>query len=233
MSIKRPASSAREFLKGNTFFGSLSDDLITRLVERGVVRSHARGKVLFEHGDLGDALWVVLSGSVKVVNIVGDGRLVVLNFLGAGGILGEIAALDGGTRTATAIVLEPTEVFMLYRRDLLPVLRQSPDALFKIMQVLCKKLRVTSEMVEDGTREMQGRFAAGLRRLAKLHGRNTGRGLEVNLIANQGELGDYFRLSRENTSRLINRLQSQGIIDVDGRRLIIKDDTALTGAQEQ
>ena len=233
MAAIRTAAAAREFLTANTFFGSLSGDLVDCLIERGIVRRLRTGHVFFEQGDAGDSLWIILSGSVKIVTIVGDARPVVLNFLGRGDIFGEIAALDGGMRSGTAIALEPTDVFILYRRDLLSVLRQSSDALLEILCLFCEKLRVTSAIVENSARAMQGRFANGLQRLAELHGRSTRRGIEIDLAAKQGELGEYFGLSRANTSRLINLFEREGILESDGRTLIIKNESGLSKMVDQ
>jgi CRP-like cAMP-binding protein len=110
---------------------------------------------------------VVLSGRIKIANVNTDAREVVLNFLGAGDINGEVAVLDGGERTADAIALEDCEVFAVYARDLLPALAAHPAAMLEIVRLLCEKLRSASAIIEDNTLEMRGRVAKGLLRLAQ------------------------------------------------------------------
>src|SRR5262249_13880996 len=154
-------------------------------------------------------------------NITVDGREVVLNFLGKGDIIGEVTSLDGGPRTASAAAQVDTQVFQLYRRDLLPVLIQHPQSLLEIIQPLCERLRAAWSLVEDGLRDMRGRFAAGILRLANQHGRRTPHGIEIDLAVNQRDLGNYLGLSRENTNRQFKRLVGEGVLRVHDSVLII------------
>ena len=234
MDIKKtPTDSVRSFLVANTFIGSLPVASVDTLMTVGHVRSYPKGTPLFEREDLADSLLLIMSGRIKISNMTVDGREVVLNFLGRGDIIGEIASLDGGSRTASAVAHVDTEVFQLYRRDLLPVLIQHPQTLLEIIQLLCEKLRATSSLVEDGLRDMRGRFAAGILRLANQHGRRTPRGVEIDLAINQRDLGNYFGLSRENTNRQFKILVSQGVLRVCGSVLTIVDEAALVGLTER
>jgi CRP-like cAMP-binding protein len=174
-----------------------------------------------------------MSGHIKISNITLDGREVVLSFPGRGDIIGEITSLDGGPRTASAVAHVDTEVFQLYRRDLLPVLIQHPQALLEIIQPLCERLRTASSLVEDGLRDMRGRFAAGILRLANQHGRRTPHGVEIDLAVNQRDLGNYLGLSRENTNRQFKRLVSEGVLRVRESVLIIVDEAALVRLTER
>jgi len=126
-----------------------------------------------------------------------------------------------------------TEVFQLYRRDLLPVLTQHPEALLEIFQLLCEKMRATSALVEDSLRDMRGRFAAGLLRLANQHGRRTPYGIAIDLAVNQRDLGNYLGLSRENTNRQFKRLVSEGVLRVRDNVLIIVDEASLVALTER
>jgi len=141
----------RDFLESSTFFGGFPADVLDRLVAVGVRRSHPRGHVLVDQDTPGESLVVIVSGTAKIVRLASDGREAVLNFLGPGDLIGEIAVLDGGLRTARAEVLEPGDFFVIQRRDLMPALRERPDALLELVTVLCEKLRATSAIVENGT----------------------------------------------------------------------------------
>ncbi len=87
-------------------------------------------------------MMLILTGSVKISNTAIDGREAVLNFLGPGDVNGEITVLDGRERTATATVLEPTEAFTIFRRDLMPAILANPNSMLEIIEGLCGKLRV-------------------------------------------------------------------------------------------
>jgi len=229
---KMQTDSVRRFVVANTFIGSLPADAVDTLMKAGQLRRYPKGTPLFERGDHADSLLLIMSGRVKISNITTDAREVVLNFLGSGDILGEIASLDGGARTASAMAHQDTQIFQLYRRDLLPVLTQHPAALLEIVQLLCERLRTISGLVEDNLRDMRGRFAAGILRLATQHGRRTSRGIEINLAVNQRDLGNYVGLSRENTNRQINRLMSEGVIRISDGVLTIVNEAALVALTE-
>src|SRR5215470_1106416 len=112
--------SVRSFLVASTFMGSLPPDAVDTLMKAGHVRRYPKRTPLFERGDPAGSLLLIMSGCIKISNMTVDGREVVLNFLGRGDFFGEITTLDGGSRMASAVAHVDTEVFQLYRRDLLP-----------------------------------------------------------------------------------------------------------------
>jgi CRP-like cAMP-binding protein len=224
---KQLQERVRTFLTDNTFFGAIPHTALDLLVKRGHTRNYAKGSVIYRRGAPGDSLMILLAGRVKIVNITEDAREVVLNFLGTGDINGEIAALDGKERSADAVALEPCEVFVLYARDLVPVLVAHPGVLLDIIRVLCGKLRSASEIIEDNTLDMRGRMAKGLLRLAEKHGRPSRIGIRLELVMSQSELGGYFGLSRENVSRQLGQLREANVISMDRSQIIITDPPGL------
>ncbi len=219
---------ARKVLADATFLGRLDEPSLDGVMKRAQLRTLAKGDVVYRRGDQGDSLMVIVAGRLKIWNTTADAREVVLNFLGPGDINGEIAVLDGGPRTATATALEATEVVVLYRRDLMPVLERQPAALVEVVQVLCEKLRAASAIVEDVQRSMRARVASGLLRLANQHGRqNKDGGIAFDLKASQSDLGAYLGLSRENTSRQLGHLRDVGMIVMSGTAITVLDIAAL------
>jgi CRP/FNR family transcriptional regulator, cyclic AMP receptor protein len=227
-SDKIDIEGARGFLEASTFLGSLPAVALDQLLKRGHVVRYKKGAVIYQRGDAGDSMLVILAGRVKIYNTTVDAREVVLNFLTAGDVNGEIAVLDGRERTATAEALEQTDALVLYRRDVLPLLSAHPEALLEIVQVLCDKLRATSEIVEDSQRSMKGRMARGLLRLARQHGKRTKDGIRIDMAVNQRDLGNYLSLSRENTSRQLASLVEAGLIESSTGVIVIRDEAALT-----
>jgi CRP/FNR family cyclic AMP-dependent transcriptional regulator len=220
------------FLKNQTFFGGLPDAALAELVRKGHTKRFAKGAVIFRRGDPGDRLTVIVSGRIKIANVSADAKEVVLNFLEAGDVNGEIAVLDGNARSADAIALEDCEVLVIFARDLMPILSAHPQAMLEIMQVLCHRLRALSAIVEDGTLAMRGRVAKGLLRLAHQHGRTSSGGIRLQLTLSQSDLGRYLGLSRENVSRQLRQLKEANVITMDGPCVVILDATALATIAE-
>jgi CRP-like cAMP-binding protein len=228
--MQPPLSKAEQmlsFLKSQTFFGGLPEPALAGLIRKGHIRRFAKGEVIFRRGDPGDRLTVIVSGRVKITNLNADAREIVLNFLEAGDVNGEIAVLDGNERSANAIALEDCEILVILARDLMPVLTAHPEVMLEIMQVLCHRLRALSAIVEDGTLAMRGRVAKGLLRLAHQHGRTSREGIRLQLPLSQSDLGKYLGLSRENVSRQLRRLKEDKVISMEGSCVIILDVTAL------
>jgi CRP/FNR family transcriptional regulator, cyclic AMP receptor protein len=151
----------------------------------------------------------------------------VLNLLGPGDLNGEIALLDGGERTSTATALVSTKALLLFRRDLLAILREHPDSLMGIIVSLCAKLRQTSLIVETAHGSVQARLAGALARLIAQHGRATADGIIIDLLINQRDLGNYAGVSRENTSRELSALKRARIIATKNRKIIVQDIVSL------
>src|SRR5262249_29811536 len=128
---------------------------------------------------------------------------------------------------AHAVALEELETFVIYARDLLPILAAHPEAMLEVIRALCDKVRLSAAAIEDNTLEMQGRTARGLLRLAHQHGRTGADGLLLELMISQEELGKYLDLSRANVNRQLGQLKAAGVIKIEGMRVVIIDAQAL------
>src|SRR5450756_3209365 len=118
-------SKAAEFaviLKMNPMFADLGPDELARISSLCHTQQLGLGEVLFQKGDSGDALFGVRRGQIRIETGASDGSRLTLNFMGPGDLFGEVAVLDGFSRTADATAGEPTELFVLRREDFLSFL---------------------------------------------------------------------------------------------------------------
>ena len=137
-----------------------------------------------------------------------------------------IAAVGLGTADATA--LQPTELFVLRRREFLPFLESRPLLAIKVIEVLCAKLRHTTRMVEDlMLLGMGARMARALLRLAEEHGKRRGPTVRLDLKLSQRDLGSYVGLSRENVNRQFKVWRELGILAIHDGHIVILDEAAL------
>src|SRR6201985_1804409 len=109
-------------LKMNPMFADLGIDELQRISNLCATQHLASGEMLFQKGDPGDALFGVRRGQIRIETGAADGSRLTLNFLGPGDLFGEVAVLDGKSRTADATASEPTELFVLRREDFLTFL---------------------------------------------------------------------------------------------------------------
>src|ERR1700682_3631852 len=138
-------SKAAEFaviLKMNPMFADLGADELQRISGLCHTQQLGVGEVLFQKGDGGDALYGVRRGQIRIETWASDGSRLTLNFLGPGDLFGEVAVLDGQSRTADATAGEPTELFVLRREDFLGHLEREPKVAIKIILLACHGLRL-------------------------------------------------------------------------------------------
>ena len=182
-------------------------DHITTYVRR---RSVPKGTVIFRKGDPGVGLIGVLSGAVKISVASADGRDVVLNIIREGEVFGEIALLDGRARTADATTMSDCELMTIERREFIPFLRSQPDVTLKLMEILCSRLRRTSEQVQEVTfLNLSTRLAKTMIRLAE-KAKDSDRGGKVTIT--QREISQIVGRSRESTNKRLRAWEKSGWI---------------------
>jgi CRP-like cAMP-binding protein len=162
-----PTPERRQILRRSALFARLPDDEIDKMFEHAVIRRYAADAQIFYKGDLGSSMMAVLWGRVVIRAPSSDGKEVILNIINEGEIFGEIALLDGKERTADATAMTDCELLVIARRSFLPLLER-PDMMRELLNVLCERLRRTSEQVEDVLfLDVAARIAKTLLRFAK------------------------------------------------------------------
>jgi len=187
------------------------------------IRSVAKGSTIFEKGDAGVGLIGVVSGSVKISVTSADGRDIVLNIIRPGEVFGEIALLDGRARTANATAMSDCELIVIERREFIPFLRSEPDVTLKLMEILCSRLRKTSEQVQDVTfLNLSTRLAKTLLRLTA----NAGPSKPAGKVAiTQREISQIVGRSRESTNKQLRAWVKRGWIRLErGSVTVMKAD---------
>src|ERR1700710_3135318 len=132
-------------LKMNPMFADLGPDELQRISALCHTQNLTVGEMLFQKGDAGNALFGVRRGQIRIETGASDGSRLTLNFLGPGDLFGEVAVLDGQSRTADAAAGEATELFILRREDFLAHLEREPKVAIKIIMLLCQRIRWQSE----------------------------------------------------------------------------------------
>jgi CRP-like cAMP-binding protein len=127
----------------------LSLQHIDRLSARVVSKSVRRGANIFVKGDPGTSLFVIEAGKVKISVPSVERKNAIFNVLGKGDIFGEIALLDGLPRTADATAVTDCELNVIERQDFLPVMREEPEISLRFLEILCSRLRRTTEQAQD------------------------------------------------------------------------------------
>lgn len=207
-------------------FASVKPEELTPLAGKLRRRTFRRNEVIVHRGDPAGAVHIIRSGRVKVTLPSEEGDETVLALFGPGSCFGEIAALDGGPRSATVTAVEPTETLALLREDLLAFARENPDFALALIQTLAARLRRADEWLEDAYfQDLDTRMARRLLDVAEEHGRQTPEGIEVTFPLTQSDLAGMLGATRVSVNRLLGVYQDARLIRLGkGAFTILKPD---------
>jgi CRP-like cAMP-binding protein len=181
--------------------------------------------VIFARGDPGICLFAVCSGTVKISTPSPTGRGAIFNLLSDGAVFGEIALLDGLPRTADATAITDCELMVIERRDFVPLILEQPEIALKLIELLCGRLRHTTEQLEDIMfLDLPGRLAKTLLQLAK-GARPTPRGPKVALT--QDDIGKIIGISRESTNKQLREWEARDWLVLERGGIVIRSSAAL------
>ena len=219
---------ARRLLAAGALFRDLSADERKDLVARARVRTFATGDTVFLMGSQGDSMMAVLSGSVRISVPSPEGKEIVLAIMQPGDYFGEIALLDGKARSADAKVIAACSLAVLERRDVLAFFERHPNAWLGLLQVLCRRIRATTEQTaEVALLDLPGRLAKTLLRLAGVDQEGQPESPALKIGLSQRELGNIVGATRESINKCLRELQRRGLIKSENNFITIKNRGAL------
>ncbi|MBO8169852.1 MAG: Crp/Fnr family transcriptional regulator [Thermoanaerobacteraceae bacterium] len=205
-------------------FSGLTDEELAQLSDIVLLRPYRKGMYLFMEGELGDALYFVQKGRVKLSMMLPDGREHILHFVGEGQIFAEVLLFDSGPFPATAEVVTDSVIGIVRNKDLDGFLKQHPDITLKILKVMSRRLRKAQMQVRDlALKDTFGRMVSTIIKLACEYGRETEEGVLVELALSQQDLANMIGASRETVSRSLNDLKKSKVLDFTRQYILIKD----------
>jgi CRP/FNR family transcriptional regulator, cyclic AMP receptor protein len=196
---RRFTSSKLSVLRKHPIFCDLEPEALDQLCRYAKHATLKRGATIFSKGDPGTSLIAVVSGTVKISISSAEGRSAILNLIGAGEIFGEVALLDGLARTADATANTNCEIFVIDRRDFIPFVGSQPALAMKLIELLCARLRWTSDQVEEVIlQNLPGRLASALLRLTEKHKLEPG---GRTIAITQQEISEMVGMTRESINK--------------------------------
>ncbi len=204
-----------EFLQGVSLFQSLSRsdrECLAASLKRRLLK---KGEALFRKGDEGTSLYIVQSGSVKVVLPSEMGDEVAAAILSEGDFFGEMALLDGMPRSADVIALEASALLALNQRDFLAFLKGNEGAIQAIFSYLTMRLRRTDELLEDAYfLNISARLARRLVELSEKYGQQSAEGgpIKIDLRLTQKDLASIVGTTRESVNKELRALREKGFV---------------------
>src|SRR6266542_5976548 len=218
----------KQLLAKVPIFAGLAAPEMDFLARHVVPRSYSAGQLIFTEGDPCSGLYVVASGSVRIFKTSPNGREQVLSIDGPGSSVAELPVFDGGGYPASASAVEDSTLLFVSKDGFQELCLAHPQVALKVLRVVGARLRRLVGIIEElSFTTVRHRLAAFLVRLADREGGRPGSGIAITLPDNNQELASQIGTVRELVSRNLSRLQAEGLIEIDGRKLTIRDLDAI------
>ncbi|MDP3551561.1 MAG: Crp/Fnr family transcriptional regulator [Novosphingobium sp.] len=225
------AARLAEALTAQSLFADCEEAELSDIIARGQVRAFKPGQVLMGQGEQGSTLFIVLKGLARVSMVAANGREIILDYAEPGHVLGEIAFLDGGERTATVEVIDPVEALVLTRGAFSDIIEKHKGLALRLLKAMARRLRQNNAVIEADRAYTSGpRLARFLLRLMMAEG--AGNENQLKIALSQGELGNFAGMSREQINRQLSAWAENGMVGLKGGRVTILDRDALIDVAE-
>ena len=216
--------NAEGVLKRAPLFDALDDEGARTLRRQMSEVKLSRGEHLFNEGDDGDALYVVLEGKMKLTRQAADGRENLLSVIGPGEMFGELSLFDPRPRTSTASAVTDVVLAGLKHEALNSWLREHPEVSLHLLRALAQRLRRANDVTADLVfTDVPGRVAKNLLDLADRFGSKEADGLHVHHDLTQEELAQLVGASRETVNKALADFAARGWLQISARSVLILD----------
>jgi CRP/FNR family cyclic AMP-dependent transcriptional regulator len=220
-------------LQACSLFDAVPEPTVAAVAMGARRRRFRRGEVIFHQGDPGETLHVIDRGRVKISLVSPDGNEAILAILATGAFFGELALLDAGPRSASAEAMEATETLEV-TSGALGMLLDDVAVRKRVLQRVAQEIRRTDRQIERlRFVDLPGRVALHLADLATEHGSPRADGAVVLTIPyRQADLASLVGATRQGVGRAIRELEQEGLLQSEGRDVVIPDPDRLVRRAE-
>ncbi len=213
-----------EILQSIPLFSLLDKQQLEKVEKSILERSYQKGRIIFMEGELGEAIFFIKSGRVKVTKQTKDGREHILHFINPGEVFAEVILFDEGTYPATAEVVEDCTVGLIRNADMGKIVGSHPDIALALLKIMARRLRIAqNQLIELALMDTTRRAASMLLFLAGEQGIKTDRGIVIDISLTNQDLASLIGTSRETANRILNDFKKQKTIDVKKGQVTILD----------
>jgi CRP/FNR family transcriptional regulator, cyclic AMP receptor protein len=228
LSVPDTKINLAETLSRVPLFSGLSESELSFLAQRAVPRHYTAGQMVFSEGEPCTGMYVVESGHIRIFKSSASGREQVLSVDGPGSSVAELPVFDGGNYPASVAAVEDATLLFVSKQDFQSLCLTHPQVALKVLRIVGARLRRLVGIIEElSFTTVRHRLVSLLVKMAQKEGSNLASGAEIALPANNQELAAQIGTVRELVSRNLSRLQAEGLIQIDGRSVVIPNLKAL------
>ncbi len=210
----------KTFLSEINLFAGLPEDNLDALSRIVAVKEFSRGETIFTEGDDGTGFYITQTGSVKISKLSFDGKEQILHIFGPGEPFGEVAVFTGRPYPANSVAIKKTRALFFPKKAFTELLTTDPSIALKMLAILSMRLKQFTVQVENlSLKEVPGRLAG---HLVWLSGEQENRN-QVTLDISKGQLASLLGTIPETLSRILGKMSSGSLIEVNGKTITILD----------
>jgi len=215
---------SHKFLENLPLFGELDDSEQIEVWSHVNTRSYTKSNIILFEEDPGDSLFIIKEGKVKITRLSEEGKEVILSILGEGEFFGEMALLDGESRSANVIALSDCEVFILKRDDFLDIIKSNPKIAITLLEEMARRIRKSDQQIEYlSLADAENKVAMTILRIAEESGTFKMGQVTIEELPMQQDMANMSGTSRETISRMLSDFTDKGYIERKGKKLILLD----------
>ena len=213
-----------DFLITVPIFSDMDQDSLIEVSKITTERSYPKGSMIILEEEYGDKLFIVQSGTVKITRVNDEGKEVILALLGSSEIFGEMAILDGESRSANVLAQEACSLLVISREDFINILKKNFKVSFALMSELAKKLRKSDLQIEAlSLSDAEHRIGVSILNLAEDMGVIRNGKVTIQNLPFQQDIANMAGTSRETVSRVMKTFEDRNLILKEGHTVIIPD----------
>ena len=214
----------KDIVKKALLFSGLADEYLAEVAEIAVRRPFVKGETLFSEGEKAEGFYLLAKGSVKLCKVSPDGREKVLHMVHAVETFAEAAFFGDGSYPAEAKGVEKGEVLFFPRQSFMGLLERNPRFSLNLIASLSMLLRRFARQIEElSFADAPARLASYLIELAERKSTSYQGRTYLELDMRKGELASRLGTVSETLSRTFRKMKDEGIIEVDGSRVVVLD----------
>ncbi len=207
-----------ENFKKIELFRSLTDEELRQIGNKIVVKRFDKNEIILYEEDTAEYMYIILEGKVKVIQTTEDGKEIFLSMHQAGEFFGEMSLIDGKTSPATVIATSRSTIAIMSKKDFYSLISTHRKLLHNLLLILCSRLRESWEKIQLlNLKNASQRIKILLLMLSDKYGAKTDEGVTLNIKLTHQEIADMTGMTRETVTRVIDKLQKDGEINIKNR----------------
>ena len=214
----------RDFLESINLFYDVSDDFLDKASQLCKIKNYPKNSMIILEEEYGDKLFIVKNGTVKITRVNDEGKEVILALLGSGDFFGEMAILDGESRSANALAQEKCELVTINREDFLDLLKNNFQVCMNLLEELAVRLRKSDQQIEAlSLSDAEHRIGVSILNLAEDRGVIKNGEVTIESLPYQQDIANMAGTSRETVSRVLKLFEDRMLVSKTGHTLKISD----------